>query len=94
MRLHTHQAGVRSRPARTSATLGVMAHPGETELETVRRHVREGAEHIARQREIVDRLPPKGEVAEMARALLAEYKKAQASHREHLARLLSSAPWP
>ncbi len=59
----------------------------ETEREMVERHVREGQEHVARQREIVERLPVSGEVAEMARSLLVEYEETLALHRAHLARL-------
>ena len=83
-----------SRPAHTSVMLGTMDHTGETEIEMVQRHVREREEHVARQREIVERLPPSGEVAEMAHALLAELEKTLAHHRAHLARLLGSAPPP
>ena len=58
-----------------------------TEREMVERHVREGAAHVARQREIVERLPASGEVAEIARVLLAEFEATLGLHRAHLARL-------
>ncbi|EYD76998.1 hypothetical protein Rumeso_01408 [Rubellimicrobium mesophilum DSM 19309] len=64
-----------------------MTHSEETEIEMARRHVREGEEHVARQREIIDRLPSTGEVAEIARTLLADYEDSLALHRAHLGRL-------
>jgi hypothetical protein len=64
-----------------------MIGTNETETETVERHVREAEEHVARQREIVNRLPPSGEVAEMARSLLVQYEEALSLQRTHLARL-------
>jgi hypothetical protein len=69
-----------------------MTRPGETELEMVQRHVREGEEHVARQREIVGRLPPSNEIAGIARALLTEFEDTLAAHRDHLARLLGPTP--
>jgi hypothetical protein len=60
---------------------------GESELERVERHVREGEVHVARQREIVDRLAPSGEVAGIARTLLAEFEDTLDLHRARLARL-------
>ncbi len=68
-----------------------MIDTNETEMETVERHIREAEDHVARQREIVDRLPPTGEVAEMARSLLAQYEEALSLHRAHLARLRGAA---
>ena len=62
----------------------------ETELGMVQWHIREGEEHVARQREIVERLPPSGNVAEMARSLLAEFETTLELHRAHLARLLKA----
>ena len=61
------------------------------EIETVERHIREAEEHVARQREIVDRLPSSGEVAELARSLLVQYEEVLSLHRAHLARLLGKA---
>ncbi len=69
-----------------------MAHPGETDIEMVQRHVREGEGQVARQRELVDSLPLESELAETARALLAQFEDMQEMHRAHLARLLGSAP--
>ena len=64
-----------------------MIGTSETEIEMVERHVREAEEHVARQREIVDRLLPSGEVAEMARSLLIQYEETLSLQRAHLARL-------
>jgi hypothetical protein len=68
-----------------------MIDTNQTEIETVERHIREAEDQVARQREIVDRLPPSGEVAEMARSLLAQYEEALSLHRAHLARLRGAA---
>ncbi len=68
-----------------------MIDTNQTEIETVERHIREAEDQVARQREIVDRLPPSGEVAEMARSLLAQYEEALSRHRAHLARLRGAA---
>ncbi len=64
-----------------------LADEAETKLEQIERQVRDAEEQVARQREIVERLPPSGEVAAMARTLLAEYEEALRLHRAHLARL-------
>ena len=53
----------------------IVVDGAETEREMAERHVREVAAHVARQREIVKRLPPSGEVAEIARTLLAEHEE-------------------
>ena len=68
-----------------------MIDTNETEMETVERHIREAEDQVARQREIVDRLPPSGEVAEMARSLLVQYEEALNLHRAHLVRLRGAA---
>lgn len=62
---------------------------GEAEIEMVRRHVCEGEEHVTRQRDIVARLPPSGDLAEIARALLPEVEESLEAHRTRLARLLA-----
>jgi hypothetical protein len=67
-----------------------LADKAETEREMVERHIREGEAHVARQREIVERLPPTGEVADMARTLLANYQETLNLHRAHLARLVTA----
>ena len=65
-----------------------MRNPDETELEMTRRHIREGAEQIARQREVLSRLRPRSEVANIARSVLAQLEESQKLHVAHLERLL------
>lgn len=65
-----------------------MARSGETEIEMVQRHVREGEAHIVRQREIVASLPPDSDLVVTAHQLLTLFEETQESHRNHLARLL------
>lgn len=62
-----------------------MARSGETEIEMVQRHVREGEEHVVRQREIVATLPPDSDLAVTAHQLLTAFEETLESHREHLA---------
>mgnify|MGYP006877413173 CR=1 FL=1 len=69
-----------------------MARSGETEIEMVQRHVREGEERVVRQREIVASLPPDSDLAATAHQLLTLFEETQESHREHLARLLCEGP--
>ena len=65
-----------------------MHDPDEDETETTRRHIREGAEQIARQREVLSRLRPRSEVANIARSVLAQLEESQKLHVAHLERLL------
>ena len=65
-----------------------MHDPDEDELETTRRHIREGAEQIARQREVLSRLKPRSEVAAITRSVLAQLEESQKLHVAHLERLL------
>ena len=60
---------------------------GETELEMVQRHIREGYAHVARQREIIAELRASGHSVDLAEALLVTFLTAQASHEDHLARI-------
>lgn len=69
-----------------------MPRSGETEIEMVQRHVREGEEHVVRQREIVATLPPDSDLAVTAHQLLTAFEETLESHREHLARLLHPRP--
>ncbi len=59
----------------------------EIDLEMVRRHVRQGAGHVARQREIVAKLRASGHPTETALQLLATLEATQQQHKAHLARL-------
>lgn len=69
-----------------------MTHRGETDIEMVQRHVREGEEHVVRQREIVASLPPNSDLAVTAHQLLTLFEEGLEQHRDHLARLLHSKP--
>ena len=69
----------------------LVTRSSETELEMIQRQVRKAEEHVARQREIVSRLPPSGDIAEMARALLAELEESLTHYRTHLTQLQGSS---
>lgn len=60
----------------------------ETELEMLNRHIRMGARHISRQREIIDRLTELGAPAQQAIELLELFEVTQALHIAHRERLL------
>jgi hypothetical protein len=59
----------------------------ETELEMTARHVRRGEELVSRQRHLVKELEARGENAEGARRLLAEFEAIQRMHMDHFTRL-------
>lgn len=61
----------------------------ETELEMTRRHVREGAAHIAGQHALIARLRDRGLPTAEAEAVLATFEDIQRQHEDHLARALS-----
>jgi hypothetical protein len=63
----------------------------ESELEMVRRHVREGAGHVAAQRALVIRLREHGLPTAEAETLLATFEDSQAQHEAHLARAEADA---
>ena len=58
---------------------------GETEIEMVRRHVEEGAEHIAKQLTLIAHLKAKGLPFHDAEALLVTFEDLQRQHEDHLA---------
>lgn len=60
---------------------------GGTELEMVRRHVREGEGHLGRQSEVIARPQKRGTPTDMAFALLEQFADYQRQHKEHLTRL-------
>lgn len=55
----------------------------------VRRHVEEGAEHIAKQCALIARLRQKGLPTDEAEALLVTFEDMQRQHEDHLARAMS-----
>jgi hypothetical protein len=58
----------------------------------VRRHDREGEEHVACQRKIIERLLSEGDVAKTARQLLMLFEETPADRCQHLALLLHHRP--
>ena len=59
----------------------------EMHLDRARRHVRTGADDIARQRAVVDELQRDGHDTALARKLLASFETLQAMHVDEAARL-------
>jgi ATP-dependent protease HslVU (ClpYQ) peptidase subunit len=60
---------------------------GETELQMVQRHVREGEAHVQRQREIVTKMWERGAPTEVAVTLLEAFQETLRQHKAHLSRL-------
>jgi SOS response regulatory protein OraA/RecX len=60
---------------------------GETELEMVQRHVREGERHLTLQQEILTWLTDRGYSTDEAERLLTNMEDLQRMHCEHLTRL-------
>jgi hypothetical protein len=60
----------------------------ETELEMVKRHVRQGERHVKRQREIVQELFDHKHPTVLAEQLLLAFEETLFDHRAHLARLM------
>jgi len=63
---------------------------GETELEMVLRHVRQGEEAVARQRELIAGLLASGHPTNQAEELLAVFEDNLRNHRAQLAPLLGA----
>ena len=59
----------------------------ETELEMVRRHVRQAAACVTRQSQLVAKLRANGQPTEVAEQFLAIFEESQWHHEAHLARL-------
>ena len=64
---------------------------GETEIEMVQRHVREGGGHVQRQGELLARLQEQGAPTAMAVILLEQFEDIQRLHEAHLAKLGTKA---
>ena len=60
---------------------------GETELQMVQRHVREGEAHVQRQGEIVAEMRERGAPTDMAISLLEQFQDILRLHKAHLAKL-------
>jgi hypothetical protein len=60
---------------------------GETELQMVQRHVREGEAHVQRQREIVTKMWERGAPTDIAVTLLEAFQDTLRQHKAHLVRL-------
>ncbi len=59
----------------------------ETEFEMVRRHIREGAGHLASQRFLIARMRMSGIPTEEAETILATFEDNQRQHEAHLAQI-------
>lgn len=60
---------------------------GETELDMVKRHVENGAQHIAKHRALITRLRQQDLPTDEAEALLATFEDLQREHQDHLIRI-------
>jgi ATP-dependent protease HslVU (ClpYQ) peptidase subunit len=60
---------------------------GETELQMVQRHVREGEAHVQRQREVVTKMWERGAPTDIAVTLLEAFQDTLRQHKAHLVRL-------
>ena len=63
------------------------ASADETELEMVRRHIREGAGQLASQRFLIARMRMNGIPTDEAEALLATFEDTHRQHEAHRARI-------
>ncbi len=66
----------------------------ETDLEMVRRHVRQGEGHLASQRAIIARLKASHLPTDEAEALLDTFEDVQRLHKAHLTRLEGKGDLP
>jgi hypothetical protein len=60
---------------------------GETELQMVQHHVREGEAHVQRQRKIVTEMWERGAPTDIAVALLEAFRDTLRQHKAHLVRI-------
>ena len=67
---------------------------GETKLEMLRCHVRQGAEHVANQRALVARLKEHALPTGPAEDLLANFEDLRRQHEAHLAQAEAEAERP
>ena len=62
---------------------------GETELEMVQRHVRQGERHVSRQRELIADLTRRNLPTDQAEKVLFNFEITLLAHNDHLDRLHS-----
>jgi hypothetical protein len=62
------------------------------ELRMVRGHIEQGEQRIVAQRNLIARLRQLGASTELAEQLLAQFRRVQELHEEHLARLERLSP--
>lgn len=60
---------------------------GETELQMVQRHIREGNAHVQRQTEIVTQMWERGAPTDVAVTLLKQFQDTLRLHKAHLVRI-------
>ena len=63
---------------------------GETELEMVQRHVRQGERHVSRQLEIIANMQLRKQPTGAAENLLFNFDKSLRAHKAHLEQLTSN----
>ena len=61
---------------------------GETELEMVQRHVREGERHVSRQLEIIADMTFRGQPTGLAEDLLSNFQFSLRAHKAHLEQIM------
>ena len=61
---------------------------GETELQMVERHVRQGEKHVSRQLEIIVDLQFRDQPTGLAESLLLNFEISLHAHRDHLSHLI------
>lgn len=62
---------------------------GETELEMVERHVRQGERHVTRQLDIIEEMMLRNQPTAVAESLLFNFEITLLAHHDHLYRLNS-----
>ena len=61
---------------------------GETELEMVKRHVRQGERHMSRQLEIIADMQLRNQTTDVAEKLLFNFDRSLRAHMDHLSELI------
>ena len=76
-----------SRPCKSFVVSSDMS-VGETELEMVQRHVRQGERHVSRQLEIIADITIRNQPTGLAEDLLFNFEDTLRAHRDHLSQLI------